>query len=116
VLKAVNDPTIKTFPYVIDLDGNIEEYVKFDSVTKFAAYWHKCIIRNFGSIGISYRQAPGEKFNTIPAMSERAINGWGSYIEIKRTALPPQGGTVNTLINMYGVAEFELTHISEAMQ
>lgn len=105
-LKPVNDPTIKTYPYTLDLDT--QTLVKWDSVTKLAAYWHKALIRNYGRLAISYRFAPGENFSTIPSMTERIVNGWGSYIELKTTALPE--------IGMVGVVEFELTPISEAIQ
>lgn len=105
-LRPVNDPTIKTYPWVLDLDSTTD--LVFDSIARLSAVWHKALLRNYSTFAMSYRFSPGEQFNTLPAMGERALNGWGSYIEIKSTAIPAG--------QKYGLIEFEMTPLAEAWQ
>jgi len=47
------------------------------------AFWKSVIIRNLQtSFNLTYRTLPGDTLKPIPPLSERPIQGWGSFLEI----------------------------------
>jgi len=105
-LRPVNDPTLKSYPILADLD-NVSTY-QLDSVTRYGAYWTSALIRNYGAFPIGYRLQPGENRVIIPAGTERNIKGWGSYISVS-----PQNPSDNP--TMIGVIEFEMVSIGDSI-
>ena len=95
-LKAVTDPNLPSFSLPpIDLDAQTFPYI-FDSWTLYQSFWQAVTIRNLSSDNpIFYRTTvQATKFDVIPPNSERTIEGWGSFIELREDGSKAITGTM----------------------
>jgi len=47
------------------------------------AFWKKLVIRNLQpAFNLTYRTLPNDTLKPLPPLSERPIQGWGSFLEI----------------------------------
>ena len=57
-------------------------YVK-DFFNEQLAFWKTLVIRNLQTtFNLTYRTLPGDTLKPLPPLSERPIQGWGSFLEI----------------------------------
>jgi len=67
----INDSVPTPGPYISDF------------FAKYGGFWKSCIIRNMQPTApCEYRTSTSKPFLSLPPMSERPIQGWGSYLEI----------------------------------
>lgn len=61
-----------------------------DFFNSHLAFWKSIVIRNLqATFNCSYRTDPALDFKVIPPLSERPIQGWGSYFEVTTTDPSP---------------------------
>lgn len=100
-LRAVNDPTLKSFHITIDLDGETE--ARMDTLSRHDGYWRNIHVdyvqRN---MSMEYRTDPANYWSTILPATRHDIPGWGSFIQFRITPNNQFG------YKMYGRADIEI--------
>jgi len=71
------------------------------------AFWKSLVIRNLQpSFNLTYRTLPGDTLKPLPPLSERPIQGWGSFLEII-TADPSPNVEIDYIAVSYNEAKLK---------
>lgn len=105
--RLANASSLELKRYQITKNLDDKEFFLLDSASEYLAFWTSCIIRNFGANeNIFYRQTRVAEYDALPPNSERKVEGWGSFIELRA----PAGQ------NMTGVAIFSMVNFEDAVR
>jgi len=79
-LKPAQSLNMKTFEIHVAIDSS--PFIN-DFFNERLAFWKSLVIRNLQPANnLTYRTLPNDTFKSIPPLSERPIQGWGSFLEI----------------------------------
>lgn len=79
-LKPSQSIDMKTFE--IHLVMGTSPFIN-DFFNERLAFWKSLVIRNLqSSFNLTYRTLPDDTLKPLPPLSERPIQGWGSFLEI----------------------------------
>jgi len=79
-LKPAESDTMKTFE--IHLVMGTSPFIN-DFFNERLAFWKSLVIRNLQpTFNLTYRTLPNDTLKPLPPLSERPIQGWGSFLEI----------------------------------
>lgn len=97
VLRPVNDPELPAYTEYMGF-GSIK---RVDTVAQWGAYFQQVILRNNSLEVVGYTVNVDGDMITLPPQSERAVSGWGNYLQVRD-------------LNNDVSAEFSLVKIEEA--